>query len=163
MKKHIKKLQAKITGFLLEGITPEKLAMAMALGATLGIIPILGITTVICAGLAYYFKLNMPAIQLVNYFMYPLQIILYIPFLKTGASLLSDEPFNYSFSEITDMFAANWQNALSKLFFVNLYGLLLWLILAPFLYLLIFVVLRFVFSRIKNSESGFTRLEDKKD
>lgn len=151
MKKIIKNLQTKIVGFLIEGITPEKLAMAMALGATLGIVPMLGITTFICAILAYYLKLNMPAIQLVNYFMYPVQIILYIPFMKTGASL-AGHPFHYSFQQIFDMLSNDMMGTISKFFIINMYALLLWAIISPILYFTVFFILRSIFRKIRREK-----------
>jgi uncharacterized protein (DUF2062 family) len=151
MKKILNNLHAKIIGFLLKGVTPEKLAMAMALGATMGIIPMLGVTTFICAILAYYLKLNMPAIQLVNYFMYPIQIILYIPFLKTGASFVG-HPFHYTFQQIADMLSANIMETISKFFVINMYALLLWAIIAPVLYFGVYFILRTIFRKIRREE-----------
>ena len=151
MKKLLKNLHAKIIGFLLKGVTPEKLAMAMALGATFGIVPMLGVTTFICAILAHYLKLNMPAIQLVNYFMYPIQILLYIPFLKTGASFVG-HPFHYTFQQIVDMLSHDMMGTISKFFVINMYALLLWAIIAPVVYFSIFFVLRSIFRKIRREE-----------
>jgi len=58
-----------------QGVTPEKLALSLSLGTAIGLIPILGVSTAICALLAVLLRLNMPAIQLVNYLLTPLQLI----------------------------------------------------------------------------------------
>lgn len=55
------------------GVTPERLALTLVLGITLGIIPMLGTTTILCALAATALGLNLPAIQLVNGVVYPLQ------------------------------------------------------------------------------------------
>src|SRR5262249_21127692 len=62
-----------ILELLIEGVTPEKIALSLALGAAFGVFPALGWTTTLCAVLAFALKLNLPAIQLVNYLMYPVQ------------------------------------------------------------------------------------------
>lgn len=73
---------------LTQGVTPAALARSVALGLGLGVFPVLGSTTALCAAAAAWLKLNQPAIQVVNYVAYPLQIALLIPFLRAGAGLL---------------------------------------------------------------------------
>ena len=59
-----------IVDLLRQGITPEKIALSIALGAVLGIFPVLGSTTLLCAAAAFILRLNMPAIQVVNFLIY---------------------------------------------------------------------------------------------
>jgi len=59
-----------IVDLLRQGITPEKIALSVALGAVLGIFPVLGSTTLLCAAAAFILRLNMPPIQVVNFLIY---------------------------------------------------------------------------------------------
>src|ERR1035438_1407369 len=81
------KLLRPIIELLKQEVTPEKMALSLALGAALGIFPALGWTTALCAIAALTLRLNLPAIQIVNYFVYPLQIVLLIPFFRLGERL----------------------------------------------------------------------------
>jgi uncharacterized protein (DUF2062 family) len=72
---------------LKQGLSPVKLALVIALGMTLSVFPVLGTTTLICTSVALLFHLNLPAIQFANYAAFPLQIILFFPFLKLGKSV----------------------------------------------------------------------------
>ncbi len=139
------KLSDRLLDFLQQGISPEKMALALALGITIGIMPLLGATTLLCTFLAFRFKLNMAFLQLVNYIVYPIQLLLYIPFLRIGAGLFSREKFNYSLEDITNMLATDTWDTIGKFFIVNLCGLLLWLILAPVLFALSYFIGRAVF------------------
>ena len=141
----------KITAFLKEGISPQKLSIAMALGITLGLIPLLGATSILCAAAAFAFRLNMPSVQLVNYIVYPLQLILYIPFLKTGTYLFSQEHFDYTLQNITEMLSENLWQTVSDFFWINVYGLLLWAILAPLLFAAVYFLTLPVFKKIEIS------------
>lgn len=69
-----------------QGVSPDALALSCALGAALGVVPILGVTTLLCFLAAYFLKLNQPAIQTVNYFVYPLQFALLPVFVRLGES-----------------------------------------------------------------------------
>lgn len=81
-----RRLVEPLIGQLKQGVTPDALALSCALGAALGVVPILGITTLLCFLAAYFFKLNQPAIQTVNYFVYPLQFALLPVFVRLGES-----------------------------------------------------------------------------
>jgi uncharacterized protein (DUF2062 family) len=73
-----------VTAWLRQGITPFRLALTLALGFAIGCIPVIGIPTVLCAGLALSFGLNQPAIQAANYAAMPLQLLLILPFIRLG-------------------------------------------------------------------------------
>jgi uncharacterized protein (DUF2062 family) len=65
-------------------MTAETIALSVALGLALGVFPVLGCPTLFCALAAVAFRLNLPAIQFVNYLVYPLQLALLIPFFRLG-------------------------------------------------------------------------------
>jgi len=78
--------------WLRQGISPQRLALTLALGFAIGCIPVVGIPTVLCAGLALLLKLNLPAIQAANYVVMPLQIALIVPFVRLGRWLFTFGP-----------------------------------------------------------------------
>src|SRR4029077_19367671 len=51
-----------IVELLAQGVTPEKMALSLALGVALGVFPVLGTTTALCALVALLWRLNLPAI-----------------------------------------------------------------------------------------------------
>ena len=73
-----------VSNLLRQGLSPKKLSIVISLGVSISIFPILGATTLFCTAISILFKLNLPAIQLANYAAFPLQIILFFPFLKIG-------------------------------------------------------------------------------
>lgn len=72
---------------LLQGISPNRLAITLAVGFVLGCIPVVGLPTVICALLAAALRLNLPAIQFANYMAMPFQVALIVPFVRIGGKL----------------------------------------------------------------------------
>lgn len=72
----------------LDGLSPESIALVLAVGLVLGVFPVFGCPTLLCAAVAFLFRLNLPAIQLVNQVSAPLQWALLIPFARIGARLL---------------------------------------------------------------------------
>ena len=74
------------------GISPQRLALTLALGFAIGCLPVVGITTAVCLAVAFALRLNVPAIQLANYIAMPLQLVLIFPFIRLGGWLFSSEP-----------------------------------------------------------------------
>ena len=81
-----------VLALLRMGASPEKLAWSISLGLIVGVNPLLGSTTLLCLGLALLFRLNLPASQLANHLMYPVEIVLLYPFLKLGAFVFQTGP-----------------------------------------------------------------------
>lgn len=80
-----------LINLLQEGVTPRALALAVTLGFVFGIFPIIGTTTILCDVVAVIFRLNMAAIQLINYLVYPIQLLLFIPYLKLGSLVFKSQ------------------------------------------------------------------------
>src|SRR5579871_1971275 len=100
-----------VFGLLSQGITPHKIALTLVLGVLLGVIPLIGASTTLCLVAAFAFRLNLPLIQLVNYLMYPLQIVLLIPFVQAGQRLFGQAPLPFSLADIKAMFLSGFWKA----------------------------------------------------
>ena len=75
-----------------QGMSAEAIALCVVLGIVLGVFPVFGGPTILCALAALCLRLNFPAIQCVNYLAYPLQIALILPFIRLGRWLFRSEP-----------------------------------------------------------------------
>jgi uncharacterized protein (DUF2062 family) len=75
-----KKIIQPLVSLLKQGVEPSRLSLALASGSVIGVFPVLGIATVACTGVAVLYRLNLPAIQLANYLVFPMQIILFFLF-----------------------------------------------------------------------------------
>ena len=119
-----------VLNLLRQGMTPHKLAVTVALGTVVGVLPAFGVTTVMGTALAARFRLNIAATVLVSYLMQPLQLLLIIPFIKAGIFLFRLEELKFSLEELIAMFKADWLDALNKLWIANLAAVSAWAILA---------------------------------
>ena len=134
---------------LRQGITPEKLALSVSLGITLGVTPVLGSTIFLCTLAAIRFRLNLPAIQLVNGLVYPLQLALLIPFLRLGEWITASQPIPISLGRIFAMIRADVWNATTTLWTATLHALTAWAVLAALTLVCLNPVLVVVFRRLQ--------------
>lgn len=151
-----KRVVQPILALLTQGITPEKIAMSVVFGVALGIFPVLGSTTLLCALAAVVFGLNLPATQIVNYFVYPLQLLLIVPFMRLGARIFSGATVGGSLTQMLEMFRADRWHALKALWVVAMQAVGAWSLAVPPLgvvaYLILVWVLRKVAARKKIGE-----------
>ena len=151
-----KRVVQPILALLTQGITPEKIAMSVVFGVALGIFPVLGSTTLLCALAAVVFGLNLPATQIVNYFVYPLQLLLIVPFMRLGARIFSGATVSWSLTQMLEMFRADRWHALKALWVVAVQAVGAWSLAVPPLgvvaYLILVWVLRKVAARKKIGE-----------
>jgi len=122
--------QEKALEYLQGGLAPRQLAFTLALGFAVGCIPLLGITTGICALLALALRLNMPAIQAANWLAMPLQVVLLIPFLRLGQWLFRGQAIALSPKVLAAQIEAAPWHVLMQMSGLFGHALLAWLITA---------------------------------
>ncbi len=117
-----------VVDLLRTGLTPEKLALTILLGAVIGVIPVLGATTLLCGFAALALRLNQPVIQSVNYLVYPLQFALLIPFMRAGEWVFGSPRLHLSATEIAAAVATNPLGAISAFWTITMQALVAWLL-----------------------------------
>jgi uncharacterized protein (DUF2062 family) len=148
VRKILESFTNRLIGFLKQGITPEKLALTLALGAALGTVPMLGTTTILCTIAAFAFGLNLAAIQLINGIVYPLQLILIIPFLRAGAWLFRTRDFTFTLSQIFGLVHTGVWHAITTLWTATVHALAVWLIAAGLSSTILYFALRVILKRL---------------
>ena len=104
-----------LVNLLKQGMDPSRLSLALTSGAIIGVFPILGIATVVCGGIAAFFRLNHPAIQLANYVVFPMQLVLFFPFLTLGETVTGNSLDEISKTKLVGTFNLGFLPAVEKL------------------------------------------------
>ncbi len=141
--------KSKLLAFLKMGITPERLALCIALGFAFGMIPALGTTTILCTLTAFLLRLNLAAILIVNYFVYPLQLALLLPFIRAGEWLFDTEPLDVSSQLIQRMMKEDLLKTVISLGTTILHALLVWLLIAPLIVALLYFILKPLMQKLR--------------
>ena len=135
------------------GASPEKLAWSIAVGLLIGINPILGSTTILSLALAFLFRLNVAASQLGNHIVYPLELILVIPFIRVASRIFHTAPMPLSANELLHAAREHPLDLSRQLWLWEWHAFLLWAAIAivaiPILALAITPILRLVLSRVQ--------------
>jgi uncharacterized protein (DUF2062 family) len=124
-----------------QGFTPQKIALTIALGLNLGLFPILGTTTALCAIAGIWLKLNQPIIQLVNWLASPLQLAMILVFVRIGEWIIRAQPMSFSIPELFRKFHESPVKFFREFGMTGLHGIIAWLVIAPFLTALVYFLL----------------------
>ena len=154
-----RKLIQPIINLLRQGITPEKIALSLAIGVCLGVFPVLGSTTALCALAAILFRLNLPAIQLVNYFVYPLQLALLIPFIRFGEIIFRAPHVPLSLTIIVDSIKRSaWQT--TKTYWTSgWHAMIAWCLVGPLAIWILYLVLTPILRRLGKVNGSMVKHE----
>lgn len=90
--KPLESVKRKVAAWMRQGISPERLALTLALGIAIGCIPMVGVTTALCMIAALTLRLNFPVIQAANWASMPMQVALLVPFVRLGGRLFGFGP-----------------------------------------------------------------------
>jgi len=114
-----------------QGVTPEKIALSVTLGVMLGVFPVLGSSAALCALAVFAWQLNLPAIQIANHLVYPLQLALLIPCFRLGERPFRIPHLPLSVPQIYAMIHANMGNAIRFLWTTTWHAIVIWCLAAP--------------------------------
>ena len=123
---------------LRQGITPEKIALTLAVGLALAVFPLLGSTTLLCFLAGWWLRLNQPVIQLVNWLAYPLQLLCLPGFVRFGEFLAQARRVPFSVPQLMAEFRASPGKFLQDFGLTGLHGIVGWLVVAPALGVLLY-------------------------
>ncbi len=118
---------------LTQGLSPEKIALTVAVGLTIAINPIVGTTTVLCFVAAWALRLNQPIIQAINWSSYALQLLLIFPFIRLGEWIFRAPPETRPLGELVAMAKVDPLKTISRLGATGFHAFVAWLLAAPLL------------------------------
>jgi len=124
-----------IVAQLTQGITPEKIALTVAVGSAFALFPVLGTTTLLCFLIAWALRLNQPIVQLINQALWPAHFPVIFGCIWLGESIFGATHVRFNIRFVQHMYGLLWNDP--TLFFHRfgltvLYGVVAWAILAPF-------------------------------
>jgi len=129
---------------LTQGITPEKIALTLAVGSACALFPLVGTTTILCLIVGIVLRLNQPIIQIVNGLFWPVHIPAILGMLRLGNWLFGVPRAAINMRIIMgQMFYVLWD---TPRLFVERYGTIAWhaivgwAVLAPFWIAIVYVI-----------------------
>ncbi|XP_059448988.1 uncharacterized protein LOC132180256 [Corylus avellana] len=133
-----KKIVDPLLQILRRGAEPKQLAFSAALGITLGVFPICGVTVFLC-GMAIALlqsRCHAPTAMLANFIATPLELSLLVPFLRLGETISGGPQFPLTSDALKKVLTGQ---ASREVLLSIAHALLGWLVAAPFIFATLYV------------------------
>lgn len=116
---------------LRQGLAPRDLALCVALGAGVGLFPVLGVSTPVLTLIALWLRLNLAAIQIVSWSMGPLQLLLILPFMRLGEWVVGVPPQPLTISAGMEILSKGIVHAVITLWDAIIHASIGWILVGP--------------------------------
>ena len=121
-----------IVAQLTQGITPEKIALTLAVGSAFALFPILGTTTLRCFLVAIGLRLNQPIVQLINQALWPLHLPVIFACVRLGEAIFGAPHVRLGVRHMHDLLWSDPTLFFRQFGLTMLYAVVAWAVVAPF-------------------------------
>jgi uncharacterized protein (DUF2062 family) len=139
-------LRTRIVGPVVEqlrqGLSPDRIALTIAIGLCIAIIPVVGVTTVMSFLAAWLLRLNQPIIQAINWSSYALQLVMILPFVRLGEWIFRAPRLGLSAEAFVAMAKADPLGTLVAVWPTMWHAVAAWAFTAPLLGAIVYYAVR---------------------
>jgi uncharacterized protein (DUF2062 family) len=143
-----RKVRDPLVAELRQGATPEAVSAAVVVSFAIAILPIVGVTTLICLAAGRIFRLNHVVMQIVNHASFALQLAFMIPFMRLGETITGARHIALTPKAIIDEFNRSFPDFFEKFWMAYVHGLIGWVITVPLACWLLHFFLRAAFRKV---------------
>jgi uncharacterized protein (DUF2062 family) len=141
---------------LTQGITPEKIALTLAVGSAFALFPILGTTTILCLIVGILLRLNQPMIQIVNALCTPLHLPVIYAMVKLGSRIFGEPYSHVGIRMMNHMLWDDPRDFFERFGVTALHAIAAWAIIAPFWIVVIYLFALPVLSEVNRRRAAAT-------
>ncbi len=116
---------------LVQGITPKKVALTLAVGGACALFPIFGTTTLLCIAAGIALKLNQPIIHLLNQLLWPAHIPVMYLCIRLGEYLFRAPRLTFDLHALSVLFREQPRQFFEQFGLTALHAIAGWCVLAP--------------------------------
>ena len=137
-----RRIVAPLLAQLTQGVTPDRLALTIAIGTACSLLPFLGFTTLLNLGVGLWLRLNQPVLQTVNYLLGAGQLALILVYVRLGEIIWRAPHVPLSIGQLTAAFRADPGGFFGRFAWTGVYAGTAWLLSVPLIIAVLYFSLR---------------------
>jgi len=137
-----RRIVAPLRAQLTQGVTPDQLALTVAVGTACSVLPFLGFTTLLNIAVGLWLRLNHPILQTVNYLLGAVQLALILVYVRAGELIWRAPHLPLSLSQLTADFRADPRGFFGRFAWTGVHAGTAWLISVPLIVGVLYFSLR---------------------
>jgi len=127
-----RRIRDPIIAQLTQGITPEKIALTLAVGSAFAVFPILGTSTLLCFLAAFALRLNQPITQLINQACWPIHLPVIYLCVRLGEKIFGAPHHHFDLRQMNQMLWNEPARFFNEFGASALHAVVAWSLIAPF-------------------------------
>ncbi|HRE80417.1 MAG TPA: DUF2062 domain-containing protein [Opitutaceae bacterium] len=132
-----------IVQLLTQGVTPDKMALTLALGTGLSMFPFLGFTSLLNLGVGLWLRLNQPILQTLNQLLGPVHLVMILVYVRIGETIWSAERMPFSVPALVDSLEhESFGVFLQRFGWAGIHAFTAWIITLPLIIFPLLFILR---------------------
>ncbi|MEO7412203.1 MAG: DUF2062 domain-containing protein, partial [Opitutaceae bacterium] len=139
---------------LTQGVTPDRLALSIAVGAACSLVPFLGFTSLLNAGVGAWFRLNHPVMQILNQLLGPVQLVLIVAYVRLGEKIWAADPMPVSVSVLVKAFREDAWAFLQRFGWTGVHAATAWVLTVPLIVGALYFTVRPALRRLASLRSA---------
>lgn len=132
---------------LTQGITPDKIAVTLAVGTACSLVPFFGFTSLLNLGVGLWLRLNQPILQTLNQLLGPLQLVLIVVYVRIGERIWGAPAMPLSVPTLIHSFRQNPAGFLQRFGWTGVHAATAWLLSVPLIVAGLYALLRPIFRK----------------
>jgi uncharacterized protein (DUF2062 family) len=137
-----RRLLGPIRALLLQGMTPERITLTLAVGTACSLLPFLGFTSLLNLAVGLWLRLNQPVMQTLNQLLGPLQLGLILVYVRLGEKIWGAPPMLLSVSTLVRSFRESPAAFLERFGWTGVHAATAWALSVPFIVSGVYLALR---------------------
>lgn len=114
-----------------QGVTPDRVALTIAVATACSLLPFLGLTTVLNLVVGLCLKMNQPIMQALNYLLGPVQVAMIVIYVRMGEKIWRAPAIPISISELLKSFRAHPWEFIQTFGWTGIHAATAWLLSVP--------------------------------
>ena len=128
---------------LMQGVAPDAIVRALAVGTVCSIFPFLGFTTLLNLGVGLALRMNQPILQTLNQLLGPVQLVLILVYVRIGEVIWRATDDRFTIAEVMQAFRdKSIADFLERFGWAGLHAFTAWLLTAPLVLAAVYFAVR---------------------
>lgn len=123
-----------IVALFTQGITPDKVALTLAVGTACSLFPFLGFTSLLNLGVGLWLRMNQPILQTLNQLLGPVHLVMIVAYVRLGEWLWRMQDDRFTVTEMLRVFReASLGDFVHRFGWAGLHAFSAWALTTPLL------------------------------
>lgn len=144
-----------LTALLVQGLTPDKVALTLGVGTACALFPFLGFTSLLTFGAGLWLRLNQPLLQTLNQLLGPVQLALIVVYVRFGEWLWQAQDSRFTIAGMLGVFReATVGDFLRTFGWAGIHALTAWALTVPALITVVYFTFRPALRRLASKTTA---------